>query len=412
MDIIVPDKIIPLFQTKKKYIPIWGGRASGKSWGVGDWIALKAYNGHRCLCFREIQTSIKESSFELVQSTIDRHKMTGFRVVDNEISHRSGGKIVFKGLKGGSLESEKTRIKSLENFTVGWGEEAGSITESHLDLLMPTFRKNGSQVVFTYNRLTGAEPVHNKFVDKVREDTELININYWDNPFLDEEARKEADALKETDYDLWLHIYGGEPAQDLDRAIISRKNVMQAVERNIKAEGAVEVGADIARFGSDRTVFVKRKGMKIIDIKEINKADLVQVSAELIRFTGSKSIPVKVDDGGLGGGVTDILKNSGQKTIPINFAGKPKDKDKYPNIASEMWFEVADIIDKMDIPDIRDMKEELSNRIYSYDTHGRRKVESKDDYKKRAGRSPDYADAVLLAYYTAKVFEYKELSWG
>jgi hypothetical protein len=77
---------------------------------------------------------------------------------------------------------------------------------------------------------------------------------------------------------------------------------------------------------------------------------------------------------------------------------------KYPNIASEMWFELP--IDDIGIDNDRELMIELSGRRYLYDKQGRRMVEPKDEYKKRnGGRSPDKADALLLCYYMPKVGE-------
>lgn len=413
VEVNCPDVFQPLFTTDKKYIAIYGGRGSTKSWSVAQWIVFNASFGHRCLCFREVQVSIKESSFELIKATIERLNAPGFDIIDNEIRHESGGKIVFWGLKGGSKATEKTRAKSMEDFSKGWNEEAGSVTMEHLHLIMPTFRAKGAQIAFTYNRLSGAEPVHELLVDRPRTDAEIINVNYSDVlEYLDDDFIKEAEEMKKIDYDLWLHIYGGEPASEIDRAIIKRSDVVKAIERKVKPEGQIFIGADIARHGNDKTIFIKRQGMKVLDYRVYSKLDTVQVSAELINFAGNKNIVCNIDDTGVGGAVTDIIKNSGQAHNAINFAQEAKDKNKYPNAISEMWFETANDIDKMDIPDIRELKDELSNRIYTYDNHGRRRVEKKDDFKKRFGRSPDWADAFLLSFYIPKKHEYTSMDWG
>jgi hypothetical protein len=87
-----------------------------------------------------------------------------------------------------------------------------------------------------------------------------------------------------------------------------------------------------------------------------------------------------VDDTGVGGGVTFALRRLGAKVIPIHFRGSPKNKDKYDTVADEMWFEFP--IDEVSIPDDPELM-----------------VESKKLFKKRFCRSPDKADALLLAYY-------------
>ena len=73
------------------------------------------------------------------------------------------------------------------------------------------------------------------------------------------------------------------------------------------------------------------------------------------------------------------------------------DKDRYTSTADELWFGFP--IDEADIPDDPQLMTELSSRQYSYDSRGRRKIESKDDYKKRNGSSPDKADGLLLTFF-------------
>jgi phage terminase large subunit len=176
-------------------------------------------------------------------------------------------------------------------------------------------------------------------------------------------------------------------------------------------EGAIEIGVDVARGGSDDTVMYKRKGLKVLDRKVIppkgmpEKEKLVYVADEVGIFAGQdKKIRIKVDDTGVGGGVTDILQHNGFEVVPVNFASEASDADHYPSAVSEMWFEVGKIIGEIACPEYDRLAAELVNRkSKNLDKKGRRVVESKDDYKERHGsKSPDDADAFLLAFYEPK----------
>ena len=114
----------------------------------------------------------------------------------------------------------------------------------------------------------------------------------------------------------------------------------------------------------------------------------------------------RVDDGGVGGGVTDTLRRLGAKVIPINFGSASTQPKKYGNLATEMWFEFP--IDEVSLPDDEDLMDELSERRYDYDKMEVKTVEKKSEFKKRFGRSPDKADALLMAFYTGKTIEYDE----
>ena len=78
---------------------------------------------------------------------------------------------------------------------------------------------------------------------------------------------------------------------------------------------------------------------------------------------------------------------------------KTEDKDKYADIVTEMWFNLKNVLDEIDIPNDPQLMRELAGRQYSYDNKNRYKIESKLEYKKRYGKSPDKADALILTFY-------------
>lgn len=171
--------------------------------------------------------------------------------------------------------------------------------------------------------------------------------------------------------------------------------------------GQEEVGCDVARGGADKTEMYKRKGMKIIDDKTVTsqqlppKAKLVYISRELEDFVRKKKdIRIKIDDTGVGGGLTDIMQDKGYNIIPVNFQQQAKDPDSYPNAICEMWFEVAGMIDEIACPEDEVLQTELLNRKRKpLDKKGRRVIESKEEYRKRGFPSPDKADGFLLTFY-------------
>jgi len=106
---------------------------------------------------------------------------------------------------------------------------------------------------------------------------------------------------------------------------------------------------------------------------------------------------------GLGGGLTDIMQSRDYNVIGITFNSEAKEKDKYPNVISEIWFDVGKRIQELSCTRDKRLEAELANRKAKLDKKDRRAIESKDDYKKRGFRSPDIADAFLLAFYQAKI---------
>jgi phage terminase large subunit len=292
----------------------------------------------------------------------------------------------------------------MEGIDRCWIEEAQSVSEESLNVLVPTIRKKGSEIWASWNPEKENDPI-SSYIDKP--DSLYVQINWNDNPWFPEVLKKEMedDFIKRPDEA--EHIWNGMPRKQGDNCIFSRSDIRNAMDREIEPEGAEEVGLDVARFGSDSTQGYKRKGLKVVSHFELNKANTNEVVDRLYSFiSGRSNIRCKIDEG-YNPGVVDVAKERGIKVEPIAFGAQARDTDLYPNIISEMWFTFP--INEAQIPDDQEIMDQMSDRRYTYDTKGRRCVESKDDYKKRHnGKSPDKIDALLLCYYQGRNTEFDD----
>ena len=397
---MMPPKMEAIWE-KVRYKFCRGGRGGGKSDS-----AIKAVlyicneKKTRVLCCREIQDSIEDSIYTLICDYIRKLQYNDFKILDKSIVHKNGSNIIFKGLL---YEARKQKIKSYSNIDICLVEEAQAVSKGSIDVLYPTIRKPGSEIWFLYNRLEENDPVH-VFEQSIPDEEKIvIDINYYDNPFLPEELKKDAARSKKQyeneENDDYPHMWLGHPRNMSDLCIIGLKAVQDAMVREVEDEGQIFVGADIARFGDDRIVFVKRKGLKMIDKKVYKHKSVTQTANLLKEFVNfDKSITIRVDDTGVGGGVTDILKDDFYNVDPINFQEKANDPDKYYNKISELWFEFKKNLHLFQLISSMDLIDELTTRKYLFDNKGRRQVESKKEYKKRFSKSPDEADATLLCF--------------
>jgi hypothetical protein len=182
---------------------------------------------------------------------------------------------------------------------------------------------------------------------------------------------------------------------------MSRVDIRAAMKRTAEATQPVEIGVDVARFGDDRTQMYKRAGAKVTAHRQYIKKDTQFIAYAAWEMAGkNRRVPIKADDTGVGGGVTDRLRELGAYVVPVNFGGRAKDGEKYVTVADEMWFDFP--IDEASIPDDPELMAELSGRLFGYDNIGRRRVEQKRKFKDRFRRSPDKADALLLCFYRAE----------
>jgi phage terminase large subunit len=377
-----------------------GGRGAGaKSWSAASLLIQRAqWEEKRICCFREIQRSLEESSYRLMVDTIFRLRYRGWRITREYLDSPAGSHIIFRGLA--DMRSAD-QMKSLEGYDYFWLEESSAISKESLTVLLPTLRKPGSELWATLNREAEKDPIIAEYWDSDRTDVLRIELKEGreDNPWFPDILQTEMEAAYRNNPDEALHVWGGQPRAQGDNAVLSRVAIRAAMERNVVETDPDEIGVDVARFGNDKTEMYRRHGGKTVAHESYSKKDTVFVANAVWELAGRDGkVVIKVDDTGVGGGVTDNLRRLGANVIPINFGGIPKDTMKYTTVADEMWFELA--IDEIEIPDDPQLMEELSGRRYNYDKIGRRKVEPKDEFRKRFNRSPDKADALLLCYYT------------
>lgn len=173
----------------------------------------------RILCARELQNSITESVHHLLQSQIDELKLTGFYNVQNAlITGANGTEFIFAGLR-----NNVTRIKSFEGLDRVWVEEAQTVSKSSWDTLIPTVRKEGSEIWITFNPELDTDETYKRFVVNPPKDAQVAKVNWNDNPWFPETLRREKDELKERDPDSYLNIWEGQCRSTLEGAIYANE---------------------------------------------------------------------------------------------------------------------------------------------------------------------------------------------
>lgn len=204
----------------------------------------------------------------------------------------------------------------------------------------------------------------------------------------------------------FMREYPSTPAEAFsvsdDAALLSHSTVMAARKSCATADGAKIIGVDPARFGDDRTVIAIRQGRSAEILHQVQGKDTMQVTGMVVRcIERYKPEAVFVDVGGLGAGVVDRLRELGFKMCRgVNFGERSMWPDKYVNKRAEMWGQMKEWLESppVQIPDDDALQADLCSLHYDYDSHGRLKLESKDDAKKRGVRSPDLADALALTW--------------
>lgn len=162
----------------------------------------------RAACVREVQSSIKDSVKQLVEDKIAALGVgSEFRITEKEIvAPRFESQMVFKGLKNHTASS----IKSLEGYNRCLVEEAQSISQRSLDILIPTIRSEDSQFLFLWNLVSPKDPVDKLFEEnKNHPDFACIHVTYKDNPWFPDVLRRDMERDRARDPEKYSHIWLG-----------------------------------------------------------------------------------------------------------------------------------------------------------------------------------------------------------
>ena len=200
----------------------------------------------------------------------------------------------------------------------------------------------------------------------------------------------------------------GEFPKSEDDQFIPLEWLEGATMREARAEGPIIWGVDPARFGSDETVLAARQGKKLLWTKGVRGYDTMQVVGWVIdnhRNSLDKPDQINVDSIGLGGGIADRLRELKYPCNDVNVAESPSAKNKYPKLRDELWGNLRDWLETLNvqIPDDEDFIAQASTVRYTFDSLGRTKIEGKDELKARGQKSPDRADAVCLTFFNEPI---------
>ncbi|GJE37836.1 hypothetical protein KHHGKMAE_1898 [Methylobacterium persicinum] len=214
-----PEKLAFLFEPAR-YKVLYGGRGGAKSWGAARALVIQAaVRPMRVLCAREFQNSINESVHQLLSNQIDELGLkSAFEVQDKRIIGRNGSEFIFSGLRH-KIDS----LKSTEGIDVCWVEEAQTVSNASWSKLIPTIRKDGSEIWVTFNPELDTDPTYQRFVLRPPAGAKVVPLNWSDNPWFPEVLRKEKDELAARDPDAYLNIWQGHTRQMLDGAIYAKE---------------------------------------------------------------------------------------------------------------------------------------------------------------------------------------------
>ncbi len=200
---------------------LYGGRDGAKSWSIARRILQRGrMKPIRVLCTREVQKSIAESVHQLLKDQIGVLGMSDFYDVQQQyIRGANGTQIAFHGLSGQTA----TSIKSFEGVDLCWVEEAQTISKRSWELLEPTIRADGSEIIVSFNPDMDTDETYKRFVTNPPPDALVVYIGWEDNPWRSKVLDMAREKMRREAPEDYAHIYGGQCRPAVEGAIYFRE---------------------------------------------------------------------------------------------------------------------------------------------------------------------------------------------
>ena len=282
-----PEKLSILFDPAR-YKVLYGGRGGAKSWGIARaLLIIGARKPTRILCAREFQTSIRDSVHKLLSDQIIAMGLIDFyEITQNAIRGKNGTEFSFVGLK-----NNVANIKSYEGCDICWVEEAQTTSKLSWNVLIPTIRKEGSEIWISFNPELETDETYQRFIVNTPENSIVQRINWSDNPWFPETLRLEKDALFVRDREAYNTVWEGECRQTVDGAIFAKEMMQAEFEQRITRVPYDPVKPVLAVFDigwADATAvwFVQFIGMetRLIRYYETTQTTISQILAKMQTF--------------------------------------------------------------------------------------------------------------------------------
>ena len=224
-----------------------------------------------------------------------------------------------------------------------------------------------------------------------------------DNPHIDQNYIDQLNKANEITRQRLL--YGNFEYDDTEGKLFRYDEILDLFINNIEQNDTSFLSVDVARLGTDSTVIAIWKGLeciRIIKVKGKTTDQTAETVKELEREYHVMRQNIVVDTDGLGAGVADQLRgcyNFHNAASPI----KTEQKEKFWNLKTQCYFKLREKAEKREVRinadwEIRDfLSQELENTMLKNpENDWKVLLESKEELKRRIGRSPDLADAIMM----------------
>lgn len=375
--VLLVAKLEPLILKHKKYKGLFGGRGGMKTRFAQNALSSQVHSSAcKVYALRERMTSLRESIYSGIESTIKSNKFGGFLSVPSkwEIRNANGGKFVFGGMQN------IIDMKGAAEFKYFLMEEAEKTKQSTIDTLGPTLRETpNAELWYLWNTGSSQDPMSKEFIIPYQAELDktgfyeddyhmIVRLTYADNPWFkwDESLQQELDKDRQKvtrgimSEARFSGIWEGKFNDDVANSVIKEDWFKACIDAHkvlgIEPKGAITSACDPSDTGNDPCGFISRQGIVFFDVDEIEAENGNRKADESCRraiMNGSDSFGYDAD--GLGATLRDNFDRG--------FAGKSINIFAYKG-SSEIHF--PDAIFKSETAQLANNRTNLRNKDVLY----------------------------------------------
>lgn len=411
--------------TKKRLVALFGGRGAGRTHSIARYILARACRENiRIWCAREKQNSIDQSVKHVFVELIHKFGLSDKFIITRDDIYCTETKayFMFKGFRGDGGQYSTEGLKAYEDFDVLWIEEASACTMESLNVVSKTIRKEGSQIIASFNRVLEEDAIWrfacydigDIYNNKIFEDDKrlVIYATVDDNPYASDTflEERETDRKRLTEEE-FKRVWEGYPDGNAGFKAFFTRDMIYGEKREPEEwyykQYEIVCGFDPNGGGKDSACAVARQGNKIIEIAIFrNIKEPLELAEKFLDFKNKYHSTKAYCDRGYGQGVLTLAAQRHDFISPVDFGGRAVDPEQYGNRRAEIYGRLKQwLIDGGYLGDSKDdkvvnLRRELQCIQYNLRKSDEGKIYlcSKDDIRKVLGHSTDIADALALTF--------------
>jgi len=398
---------------------LFGGSAGGgKSYLGSVWLIYlcTSYDGIRCLMGRSKLDNLKKTTLNTFFDVCKEFELIAgvdytYNAQSNIIKFNNGSEIILKDLFQYPSDKNFDSLGSLE-ITAAFIDEANQVTEKAKQIVSSRLRYKLDEYNLTPKLLLTCNPaknwVYSNFYKPQRENRlpeyrKFIQALVDDNKHISKHYKEQL--LKLDEISKQRLLYGNWEYDDSEDKLINYNAILSAFELDNTPTGDKYISADIARYGKDKTCIILWNGLRAEQFVVIDKNSVTEAAEAIRKLQQANAVPLQniiVDDDGVGGGVTDILRCKAFRNNSKALKG-----ENYINLKTQCYYALSDAVNKSQVYISTNniayknfIIQELEQvRRKNFDKDTKLQLISKDEVKAAIGRSPDFSDALAMRMY-------------